>query len=293
MPENVVPFDEIGNELQISTQQSELPKVVLEGGEDVVLFRRWFFDYLDRLDFVQAANLGVGAGCTAVATAVERLRDAGVRAFGLSDRDSLFKEADWATLFATDETAFSASTETELVAVNQLWEVEAYLLAPELIPGWVRSHHRHAPASQADVDAALARAVDECENLLRAQPWLTTAHRCGEGVSDGKYSECPGQLFAGHCAAELDALEDADGTAALVQAHVADVLAMAPSNRADRLRWLLRYVDTKRLMLRLKHRLQLVAARHKWVLAEFMEMRGIRPAELEHRVESLSLLLNS
>lgn len=293
MADNVVSFDDFDNELQISSQQSELPRIVLEGGEDVVLFRRWFFDYLDRLEFVQAANLGVGAGCTAVRTAVERVKNSGVRAFGLSDRDRLFRDADWPTLFSVDDAAFTAATEDADGAVNRLWEIEAYLLAPELIPGWVRSHHRFAPASQADVDAALRLAVEECESLLRAQPWLATAHRCGEKVPDGQFCSRPEPLFTADCAAGLAGLDDQHGTAAEVDVHVAEVLACAPAALPDRLRWLLRYVDTKRLMHRLKHRLSLGAARHKWVLAEFMEARGLRPPELEERVRTLSARLNS
>lgn len=293
MPDNVVPFDDFENELQISSQQSELPRIVLEGGDDVVLFRRWFFDYLDRLEFVQAANLGVGAGCTAVRTAVQRVKDSGVRAFGLSDRDRLFKDADWPNLFAVDDGAFTAATVDGDVAVNRLWEIEAYLLMPELIPGWVRAHHRDAPAPQPEVNAALSRAVQECENLLRAQPWLATSHRCGEKVPDGKFCNRPTAEFQAGCAEELAALDDLHGTAAAIEAHVAEVLAQAPVALGARLLWLLRYVDTKRLMMRLKHHLRLGDARHKWVLAEFMEMQGIRPAELEERVRSLSLQLNS
>ena len=293
MPENVVSFSEFENELQISSQQSEMPQIVLEGGEDVVLFKRWFFDYLDRLEFVQAANLGVGAGCTAVREAVDQLQSAGVRAFGLSDRDQLFKDADWSVLFSVDDARFVAATEDEHMAVNSMWEIEAYLLVPELIPGWVRSHHRKAPASQADCEAAVARAVEECENLLRAQSWLATAHRCGERVPNGKYCECPTPLFVAACANELGNLEDLHGTAASIDAHVAEVLDRAPGPPGERLHWLLRYVDTKRLMLRLKHRLSLGNARHKWVLAEFMALHHIRPVELEDRVRSLSLRLNT
>lgn len=293
MSDNVVPFDDFENELQISTQQSDTPRIVLEGGEDVVLFKRWFFEYLDRLEFVQAANLGVGAGCTAVRAAVVALRQAGIRAFGLSDRDHLFKNADWTTLFAVDDVAFADATEDEHVAVNRLWEIEAYLLVPELIPGWVRSTHRNAPADQAEVDAALIRAVEECENLLRAQPWLSTAHRCGEKVPNGKYCNVVTREFASACAGELGNLHDRHGTAAVVDAHVNTVLDNAPRPPGERLAWLLRYVDTKRLMLRLKHRLSLVNAPHKWLLAEFMERGGIRPVELENRVRHLSASLNS
>lgn len=293
MVENVVSFDDFENELQISTQQAEIPRIVLEGGEDVALFKRWFFDLLDRLEFVQAANLGVGSGCTAVREAVTQLLAAGVPAFGLTDRDRLFRQADWQMLFEVDDAVFAAGTEEEHSAVNNMWEIEAYLLDPDLIPGWVRAHHRHAPASEADCNLAVTRAADECETLLRAQPWLATAHRCGDGVPDGKYCGEPAHTLAARTVEELGRLADEHGTAATVEAHVAEVLAKAPDVPGDRLRWLLRYVDTKRLMLRLSHRLQLVTARHKWVLAEFMALRGMRPAELEQRLLAISLRLNS
>lgn len=291
MADNIVSFDEFENELQITSQQAEIPRIVLEGGDDVVLFKRWFFDLLDRLEFVQAANVGVGNGCTAVGEAVAQLLDSGVPAFGLTDRDRLFREANWPLLFAVDDAAFAAATEQEHSAINSMWEIEAYLLDPALIPGWVRSHHRHAPASEADCNAALANVVDECEALLRAQPWLATAHRCGEGVPDSKYCSVAGHVFTARWTEELGNLADADGTAATVDAYVADVLHKAPPSPPDRLRWLLRYVDTKRLMMRLSHRLSLGRARHKWVLAEFMAARGMRPRELEDRLLAVSLRL--
>lgn len=292
MADNIVSFDEFENELQITSQQSEIPRIVLEGGDDVVLFKRWFFDLLDRLEFVQAANVGVGNGCTAVGEAVTQLLASGVPAFGLTDRDKLFREANWPLLFAVDDAAFAAATEQEHSAINSMWEIEAYLLDPALIPGWVRSHHRHAPASEADCNAAITSAVDECETLLRAQPWLATAHRCGEGIPNGKYCGDAGHVFTARWTEELGNLADADGTAATVGAHVADVLRNAPPSPPDRLRWLLRYVDTKRLVMRLSHRLLLVQARHKWVLAEFMASRGMRPQELEDRLLAVSLRLS-
>ncbi len=292
MADNIVAFDEFENELQITSQHSEIPRIVLEGGDDVALFRRWFFHLMDRMEFVQAANLGVGSGCTAVGNAVDQLIASGVAAYGLTDRDKLFKEADWPMLFAVDDAAFAEGTEKENLAVNSLWEIEAYLIDPALIPGWVRGHHRHAPASEADCNAAIASAVDECEALLRAQPWLAASHICGDAVPDGKYCSDAAHVFAARWREELDNLADTHGTAAIVESHVEEVLNSAPSAPADRLRWLLRYVDTKRLMMRLSQRLSLIGARHKWVLAELMEARGMRPRELEERLLAVSLRLD-
>lgn len=288
MADNVVSFETFDNELQISTTQSEMPQIVLEGGEDVVLFKRWFFDHLDRFEFVQAANLGVGAGCTAVREAVSRLLERGVQAYGLQDRDRLFREQEWAILFSVDDAEFAGATEEDNSAVNSLWEIEAYVIVPELIPSWVRSHHRNPPASQAECDAAIPKIVEECEHLLRAQCWLATAHRCGVRVPDGKYCDRTPAQFTTHCAAELAGFVDPDDTAAEIQAHVDAVLAHAPAAPAERLRWFLRYVDTKRLMLRLSHRLRLGSAAHKWVLLEFMSLRGLRPVELEERLDAVS-----
>lgn len=294
MPDNIVAFDEFEDELEISAHQIALPRVVLEGGEDVVLFKRyWFFDFLDRFEFVQANDMGVGAGTSAVGNAVAASQAEGIPAYGLCDRDRLFKEANWPMMFAVDDAAFDAATIDANTATNRRWEIEAYLLEPDIIPGWVRSHHRQAPASEVECASAVSRVVEECESLLAAQPYLATAHRCGVGVPDGQYCDRQHYEFVAACGADLGGLNDQHGTQAVIEGHVAQVLGAAPAALADRLRWLLRYVDTKRLILRLKHRLSIGKGRHKWILAEFMEQRGMRPAELEQRLVAVSLQLNS
>lgn len=294
MSENVVPFDAFEDELEISAHQVALPRIVLEGGEDVVLFKRyWFFDFLDRFEFVQANDMGVGAGASAVGEAVTASQAAGIPAFGLFDRDCLFKRADWPMMFSVDDAAFDAATADAHTATNRRWEIEAYLLEPELIPRWVRSHHRQAPASQAECDSAVDRAIEECESLLAAQPYLATAHCCGVGVPDGQYCDREPHEFVAACGVDLGGLNDQLGTQGAIATHIAEVMQAAPATPADRLRWLLRYVDTKRLILRLRHRLSIGQGRHKWILAEFMEQRGMRPVELEQRLQAISPLLNS
>jgi hypothetical protein len=61
---------------------------------------------------------------------------------------------------------------------------------------------------------------------------------------------------------------------------VDDIRAAAPIAAEERLQFLLRYVDTKRLLLRLKKRLGLREGAH-WGLGVQMSRSGDRPQELE------------
>jgi hypothetical protein len=76
------------------------------------------------------------------------------------------------------------------------------------------------------------------------------------------------------------AVPNAQAVAAVVKALVHTILATQPAEQADRLRFLLRYVDTKRLLNRLLHALQVGEKAH-WILAGFMLESGRRPTELE------------
>lgn len=294
MSENVLSFEDFESERQIAAFQTALPRVVLEGGDDVVLFKRfWFPDFLDRFEFVKAADLIQGEGCTAVKTAVEKSQQDGIPAFGLTDRDWLFRSSKWDLLFATDDGVFDAATADADCATNSRWEIEAYLLEPDTLPSWVRGHHKTPPGSEAECASALQRAIDECEHLLHAQRWFGAAHSCGAGVANGHFCNRPPAEFNAAWQRELAGIPDGAATAQEIGTHIAEVLRLAPTVPAERLRWLLRYVDTKRLVLRLEHRLSVKGGKVKWALADLMLQTGRRPEELERRLGSITPRLNS
>lgn len=263
MTDNILSFEDVHTEHQIAAIQTDLPRVILEGQDDVRLFEAWFIHLLDALVFVEAADVVRGGGCTQVDLAVRHSIDQdGVPAIGIVDRDTLFSRADWTNLFSTDDAAF-AGLQTPEVTLASLWEVEAYLLRPELFPAWVETRSRTMPAPQATIDTAISAAVEECEALLDAAPVMAAAHSAGVGIADGWGANRGCTVFGSECEAEHPApMASHSAVAEEVKALIAEIRLAAPSSPSERLVYLLRYVNTKRLLHRLYARLQLHTKSH-------------------------------
>jgi hypothetical protein len=281
MTDNILPFDQIESQRQLGVLQAGLPRVILEGGDDVDFFESWFIHMLDRLEFVEADDVIRGAGCTAVAPAVEYSRsNDGVPAIGIIDRDALFRNADWQNLFSTDDVAFAA-LQTADVTIASLWEIEAYLLRPELMADWVGLRSSVMPAPDERARGAIAAAIEECEALLDLSPTLAAAHAQGIPVGDGWGLHHNYAALAAACAHHFAAAINAQPALVTeVQQLVEAIRAVAPTPLPERLLFLLRYVNTKRLLPRLRERLSLYPNSH-WALGKLMSMQTLRPSELE------------
>ena len=278
---NVVPLDAFSSDRQFEAHSRSLPRVILEGPTDVRLFVEWFEHLLDDLDFVAAEKVVGGGGCTSVEPAVEKSREVDkIPAVGIVDRDTLYRAGNWTVLFSLDDQALVAAS-TEDVFVTSLWEVEAYLLRPELLGAWVGVHRHPQPSSLQDRGAALGRTLEECEALLNAMPLFTSGHAVGQACDERYFSTLKHHEIGEACnlqlgAAPVERQQVADQIAQLVAA----VRNSAPVEPSDRLLFLLRYVDTKRLLQRLVKRLGLHKDAH-WALATLMSGSALRPAEIE------------
>ena len=288
MTENVLMFDDMDDEKQIAAVHLGLPRLVLEGKDDVRLFRQfWFQGYLDQVDFIEAAELVVGSGCTAVAAAVRKSREEdGITAFGMVDRDWLFKCGDWGKLFDPDDASFEASTVNGVFYTTRRWEIEAYLLEPDLLAPVVRSYTKTAPRPEAECQAALGRAVEESHAMLMTQAMYCASHTAGQRHPPMHLTQTTVDQLVQASDAILQNFVHPQGkvTAAAVDTLVAQVLAHAPVPEDERWLCLLRFVDTKRLIARLQVRFGLVGD-VRWHLAQLMASTGRRPHELEARLK--------
>jgi len=280
---NVVPFSDFANDRQIQAHQLGLPRVILEGGDDVRLFTEWFGHLNEELEFVEAKQVGPGGGCTGVGPAVRISREEdGIPAVGIVDRDAIHRTHRWATMFETDDAVFAREARTESIYTTTLWEVEAYLIRPELLSEWVSAQARRLPSATDVRNEAVSRTIEECEALLSATPFYGAAHALGTvRVPPAHFHSTPHSDLASACA-NHDASQDPDHQqiAAEIEALIASIRASAPASGPERLLFLLRYVDTKRLLARLGHRLELRENAH-WGLQSLMSGRGLRPEELE------------
>jgi hypothetical protein len=280
-------FDDFDSLQQIEAQQSNLIRVVLEGRDDVALFAsQWFVAEQEMFDFVEAAHIVSGAGCTSVANAVEHSRNTdGVPAIGIVDRDVLFRERNWTALYEQEQARFEATTLNDQVHVASLWEIEAYLFDPDLLGNLVRACSRQPPATMAQMNAALDKTLVECALLLDIAPYLAGSHEAGASVAAGYLCDANAQRVQAEVARQLAALAPPGAAAAAqVQALVDQVKAGLPGAPAEQLPFYLRYVDTKRLLQRLTHALGLTA-NIKWVLAALQEASSRRPHELAQVLE--------
>jgi hypothetical protein len=283
MSDNVESFESFGSDQQIAAHQAGLVRVVLEGQSDVGLFSRcWFGSMRETFEFIEAGHLVAGSGCTAVRAAVAHsLNTDGVPAVGIVDRDSLFRERRWDLLFGVDDVKFAADVQTTDVYVASLWEVEAYMLDPDLFSDWVYGSHRAPPGPPAECAAALGRALSECEFLLDVASFFAAAHAEGLSYGDSHFRGQPLAAVKATCAAKLTTLSaPSQSVAAQVDALVAEVRNSQPASEAERLTFYLRYVDTKRLLIRLFHALN-VHDHSQWVLPPMQSRSNRRPAELE------------
>lgn len=282
----IQPFESFDSQAQIEAHSAGLPRIVLEGKDDVKFFEQfWFTDYLSRFEFVEAGKIGEhGGGCAAVAAAVAFSREHdGIPAFGVVDRDTLFRQRCWAGLYELDDAKFLDHANDDNVFIASLWEVEAYVLSGERLAEWVEGNHSAPPGSPAACAAAPGKAIKECELLLQMAPFLAAMHVGGETVAV--------EYFSGEM---LDAIEEKCRVvlanidlrhqvhADIVQMFLDKVMEGAPADTENRLRWFLKYVDTKRLFVRLRSALNLHAQASHWQLATIMKRTGDRPAELEN-----------
>ena len=287
MNDNIAMFDEFEDVHQLSAVHLGLPRIVVEGMDDKRLFEQfWFTSYMDRVDFVQANELVAGSGCTAVAAAVQKSRNIDqIRAIGLVDRDWLFRSHDWGNLFSLDDFAFDAATKNEDFLTIRRWEIEAYLLEPDLLADLVKSLKRTGPGSAAECAAALGLAITEIESLLIVQRLFVACHVAGIRRDPNYMLHKLSAELEQECEKEMLAFTDADGlaAAATVDPLLQAIVAAAPADEESRWRLLLKFVDTKRLIGRLGKRFNTISE-IRWPLAGMMEKSNRRPLELEQRI---------
>jgi hypothetical protein len=290
MSNNIASFDEFDTDQQIEAHQACLVRVILEGKTDVELFSRfWFQSLQETFLFIEASRLGAGAGCTGVEAAVVHSRTVDrISAVGIVDKDTLFRSREWARVFSLPDAEIPADWDDALIYITSRWEVEAYLLEPDHLEPWVTVEHKNPPASLAEAMQALARTLDACELVLRMAPFLAAQHEAGKKIKPKFLHDQPEEQILNICRDQIEASDVIARTVAgQVQALIDTIIASQPNEGVERLPFLLRYVDTKRLLFRLAHVLNMRGDPNWVALAQHMKLVGRRPVELEQVLRSV------
>ncbi len=272
-----------------STEQRYVNKrfVYLESEEDVQIYgERWFNNVGDKLEFV-SAGVGASGGCTVVIADVERELGQGVDAYGIVDRDALKSCGKWDAFFEVDNTTFDALKPFgDRIIVLRRWEMENYLLEPEIIEKHVSNVEGRAPRALQQVMGELF----EMSALVRV---ICGANIC---LNRSGYCELPAGFGRGH---ELQRVEQevltnlhnqfGDNAEALYQNELdlIDQFSVSSDEQSEE-RWcdLIRMIDGKRLLNHLvaKKRLK---DEPRFTLAHLIRVEGRLPPELVGIIDEL------
>ncbi len=128
--------------------------VYLESAEDFLIIKdRWFHNEGELLEF-KSADVGLGGGASQVISNVDRDRAGGAVAFGLVDRDALLAKTIWDAWWERDDEKFSRMRPLgEAIRVLTKWEIENYLLDPDII----EEERANLEGRQIDRENAVAR----------------------------------------------------------------------------------------------------------------------------------------
>lgn len=292
---NVASFDEFDTDLEIDAHSRGLPRIVLEGMTDVWLFRDvWFTRYLTKFEFIPASRLTAGDGCTAVPAAVEKSWGMHIPAFGILDRDIYFRRKAWHVLYEQEEVRFRAFEASDELFVSEFWEIEAHLILPDMLEPWVIGCSRDPVQFGHLAAGALQRAIAQCDVLFEAAPYLAAMHADGK-ASTGSFGELSVEQVREICERGLEGLsEAANEQAQLVAEFIRLVRDAAPDEPAERLRYFLKFIDTKRLLNRLRAVLRLHPAHdNHQMLAGFMRQSAREPREFACHLDQLAERVSS
>lgn len=254
--------------------------VILESDEDLQIVKdRWFFDIGDAIEFGHADSDGEGGGATRVCNKVEELRSKSETSFGIVDRDAI-KTTHPELWWEVDDGKFRAARPMgDNVRVLSRWEIENYLLDPEIIE-----------ESLADIEARPPNRGDNCTKALYVYLNAAVALSAAAIVAnrhgvrfDHSLDECPEmhltaqiQKWLGEYVTEFPATE------AKIRTFGAD--RQAPS--LEHWERISRMVDGKRLLRRMKLMQKRLGGNDRRLdLASKLHTRNRIPKEFEEHVK--------
>jgi hypothetical protein len=293
---DIAAFDEFATDNGIAGHNERLIRVYLEGKTDQTLFQDyWFTDqFSDRIRVL--LPLGGEGGCTAISGAIDKSRnDDGIPAFGIVDRDTLLRRKDWQWLYEPDDEKFRRGNPVgnPCIVVSLFWEIEAYLLEPPLLYDWIRNNHRGCPDAPCAPTALISDLLEHAICVLEKGP-VAAIHQalkvrfpekwCVENSLEEIRRER--QTFFLKVRTRPDWRESEHQPVIEIVPQLVDAIRSAALAKEadDAFWWLLRFVDTKRLLARLCHRYGLKDTAH-WNLAGTMNQSRKYPLEFQAFLE--------
>lgn len=237
-------FNEVGETTTLIHLHGDTIVVLVEGGSDVEFLERMFPGMKGEIRFEEVG------GCPRMKKRLHEERRLNPKVIGLLDRDALMREKRWGELFETDNDNFKTTTWVDGLYVLTRWEIENYLFE---ISALYRLFRNWRSAEFPDEEALLDRMIETALGELHITAGWCTAH-----VNGVKQETAPNPWV------DASALEDqvrkwierhAPSALAEYDGHLARVKRFDEGGtvgKRERLAALLRMVDGKRLLERIK-----------------------------------------
>lgn len=276
-------FDSLPDGIAVGNRYRDVVTVYVEGGSDVAILGKLFPDREDEIVFKLPIDDCQTGGCTAVQSRVSKERRGNPKVYGLVDRDAVLRGCDWAALFERDLAAFRAATDEDGVLALERWEIENYLFDLEavhrLLGNWGQN-------SSVTIDQLLDLMLTACEDEL-----TVTAAWCSLHARSRDRDGVPS------CAVNVGTMEQQvrkwlmnklDNGDNIYESHLDRVRAFDPGppvNKRHRLNDMLRMVDGKRLLGRLKEIWVKIKDDPILQLADNVRLHGAHDDDLHYFVE--------
>lgn len=149
----------INSTSSVLARQKSKPIIYVEGQSDKSIYENfWFVELLGKVSFSITPNT---QGCSAVVKTVASDRSKGIVAFGIVDRDKLMTDGNWNLLRQTDDSLFDSSWPYPEVKITRRWELESYLIEPEVLEAYLApAQGGRLPRSMSVVEAELLAHAD-------------------------------------------------------------------------------------------------------------------------------------
>ncbi len=275
-------FKSLNESDNVDGKYSGRKRIYLESDEDLAIFERWFFDEGEFIEFKSSCDTGSG-GCTRVKGLVDKDRNLGILSFGLVDRDALMREQKWDVFWESDDEVFlDARPFGEYIRPLSRWEIENYLLEPDVIETLLTDYGSYSPKG-IDKKKLASKLLLHSESLIPVMAVNICLHNAGIEALPQRYAidEKSPELISEKCCKHLET-----NSIKCDYEKIRQRLFSFKSGDDDfNFFWnLSRVIDGKRLFLRFDKEFGLKED-HKFHLARLIREKGCIASELDKMIQ--------
>lgn len=270
-------FKSLNKSANVDGKYSGRKRIYLESDEDLAIFERWFFDEGEFIEFKSSSG-NTSGGCTRVKGLVDKDRSLGIISFGIVDRDALMREQKWDIFWESDNEVFlNARPFGAYIRSLSRWEIENYLLEPEVIETLLKDYGSYSPKG-IEKEKLAGKLLLHSESLIPVMAVNICLHNEGMKALSPKYAidEKTPELIGEKCRKHLDNNKIKCDYEKIRQ----QLFSFRFGGDDHEIFWnLSRVIDGKRLFLRFDKEFGLKED-HKYHLARLIREKGCIASEL-------------